>query len=98
MAHPGTLLPLGLLVVLSGCVAGGQYSLSGTFTEDATQADMEDLGDRVAAHGGTLDLMESFPVQFSASGLDNNGCDAVREEALARDYVAAVGSCTDGET
>lgn len=94
-------LGLGLLV-LAGCAYppedtthGGEpvWSLHGAFKASRTQADMQDLQNRVEARGGQVTIMESFPEQFRASGLTASACDALRAELNSVDYLQSVGSC-----
>lgn len=84
---------LGALV--AGCLGPGTtYELAGTFTENATQQQMEELGAKVRDRRGTFAQLESFPVQFRAADLARSDCQAVRSFALNATYVADVGRCS----
>lgn len=72
---------------------GGGWRLGGRFTEAATQQDMEQARGVVAARGGEMRLMESFPVQFAATGLTDVGCQKAREELADLSFVASVTAC-----
>lgn len=94
---------LALLTVfpaLAGCAtpepdgAGDQtYQVSGTFSENATQAQMEELGNHTRDRGGEIFYLESYPVQFRATNLTEQACEEVRSFAEDRAYVADVGAC-----
>lgn len=99
---------VGLVVLaslLAGCSGGaygddlsvpphGTYALGGAFKETRTQADMQDLGTRVAARGGDLVIMESFPEQFRAGQLSASACDALHAELETVTYLSHLGSCS----
>lgn len=72
---------------------GASYQVSGTFTENATQAQMEELGNHTRDRGGEIFYLESFPVQFRATNLTEQACGEVRSFAEDRAYVSDVGAC-----
>lgn len=78
---------------LTGCAGDGTYELRGTFTEDATQDEMDKLQREVEDRGGDVAFLESHPVQFHATGLDEAACEEVRSFAQDADYVQEVGEC-----
>lgn len=69
------------------------YQVSGTFTENATQAQMDELGNHTRDRGGEIFYLESYPVQFRASNLTQEACSEVRSFAEDRTYVSDVGAC-----
>lgn len=86
------------LIVLSAALAGcaqeeATYELRGTFTEEASDADMAELEAEITDRGGRMDRLESFPVQFHASELGPTDCEEVRTFAQEADYVRDVGEC-----
>lgn len=88
--------PLALAPLVAGCLSPDEargFQVSGSFTGQATQAQMDELGDYARARGGDLLLMESFPVRFRATGLDEASCEEARAYADGRAYVAEVGAC-----
>lgn len=91
----GLLAGLFVVSALVGCVdqPAVRYELGGTFTENATQAQMGELADGVQARGGTLHQLESFPVQFRARDLGPGACGEVRDLARGAAFVADVGEC-----
>lgn len=86
-------------VVLVGCVdqPSLDHEVSGTFTENATQAQMNELAGEVEDRGGRLFQLESFPVQFRAAELSAEDCGQVQAFAAGADYVAEVGECERSE-
>jgi len=86
---------------LAGCLAHGDppaeatFRIGGTFTEGATQAEMEKLGAEARRLGGDMALLESFPVQFRASGMEDAACEEFRAFAEAQPYVDVLGECLD---
>lgn len=87
-------------VLVPGCAVpepdgaeDGNYQVSGTFTEEATQEEMQALGNHTRAQGGEIAYLESFPVQFRASNLTEPACEDVRAFAADQTYVAEVGAC-----
>jgi hypothetical protein len=90
------LLLSSLILLLAGCAetpGGVEYRVGGSFTEDATQADVEDLQRRLAAWGADAAIMESYPLQYQIGGLDGPSCDEVRAMLANRPYIASVGRC-----
>lgn len=87
-------LLLVLAALLSGCSGDAvSYRLSGAFTAERTQADLDDFSATVAPYSDDVAIMESFPEQFSIRGLDES-CEPLREVLLAKPYIASVGECT----
>lgn len=97
------LLLVGLLVgavLVPGCATpqpdaddGADHEVSGTFTRNATQAQMDELANYTRDRGGEIAFLESFPVQFRASNLTEEACGDVRSYAGERAYVDDVGAC-----
>ena len=92
-------LALVTLLPLAGCLdsvapggAGAAYYLGGTFTEDASDADLADFRARMAPYGDVR-VMESFPMQFAVDGLTLDTCREARVVAEGRPYVADVRAC-----
>lgn len=88
-------------LALPGCIDSGtngedgaEYRLRGTFTNNSTQEDRDELDRYVRDRGGRMVVLESFPPQFDASELEAAGCEEVRRFAVNRTYVADVGNCT----
>lgn len=71
----------------------GQTMLGGAFTEAATQADIQEAGALARQEGAELLVMESYPAQFQARGMDASGCERLRAALQAKAYVARVGEC-----
>jgi hypothetical protein len=100
-ADPVRLLPLLLVVAfLAGCAdapygapsgAAPGFRLSGSFDKEATQQDYDRAQGIAASHGGTMALLESFPVQYVVSGLTDVACQKVREALQKEPHVASVG-------
>lgn len=97
------ILGLAAAALLAGCFtppegaepgATPNWRVDGSFDANATQADHERASTIVSGHGGTMQLLESFPVQFSASGLTAGACDAVRAALAQQPHIARVGDCT----
>lgn len=84
-----------LATALVGCVdqAPPEHRVSGTFTENATQDQMDELAGQVEDRGGEFVVLQSFPAQFSATGLADAACEEVAAFAANATYVAHVGSC-----
>ena len=88
-------VPLALLVLLSGCGSPGTgptFRLSGAFTADRTQADLDEFEGIVRPYSDDVAYLESFPEQFVIAGIQG-GCDQLRSTLQAKDYVASVGTC-----
>lgn len=91
-----------LLVTFAGCLEGPapareehDWYVSGSFTRAATDEQMGMLGQEVAARGGSLAIMESFPAQFQAHGLTRASCEEMRPIIVAQPFVASVGECRE---
>lgn len=82
-------------LVLAGCASPrtSDHELRGTFTENASDEQMSELEAEVTDRGGQVAFLESFPVQFHATGLEEAGCEEVRSFAQEADYVREVGNC-----
>lgn len=86
---------IALVVLLSGCAApdpSPTFSLSGSFTADRTQGDLDEFAAIVDPYSDDVAIMESFPEQFSIRGI-TGGCEQLRATLEAKDYVASVGAC-----
>src|SRR5688572_11669685 len=88
-----------LVVALAGCVQApddpgqAEHRFGGSFTAQATQAQIEDFGRRMQAHHGEAIIMESFPAQFLVDGFGLDDCMAARNEARSLPYVASTNDC-----
>lgn len=82
-----------LPVVLAGC-ADPTYQVTGTFTSDRTEADIEDLRLLAQEHGGDVLIAESFPEQFVISDVSRHECEELRGVLLEKDYLANVDTCS----
>lgn len=93
------LLALVTLLLVAGCTtqaASRPYEISGTFTEDASNEDLEDLRDRLVAYGTTMRVMESFPMQYAIE-VDHGqaACHEIETMLEERAYVATIGDCRE---
>ena len=82
-------------VLLAGCASaseGPSFRLSGAFTAERTQADLDDFHATVAPYSGDVALLESFPEQFVIHAIVG-GCDHLRATLQGKDYVASVSAC-----
>ena len=82
-------------LVLAGCASAGEgpsFRLSGAFTADRTQADLDDFRATVAPYSDDVALLESFPEQFVVHGIVG-GCEQLRATLQGKDYVASVSAC-----
>jgi hypothetical protein len=103
MFHTGPrLVVLAVLVLgslaLAGCheavdEAGPEWRLSGSFTEETTQEDLDALVAMLEPYGATMAVLESFPLQFQITGPDPDDCPEVREMLLDHERVAEVREC-----
>lgn len=75
-----------------------EWFLAGTFTREATQGEMRELGDLVESRGGSLAILESFPAQFQTQDLKQAACEALQPEVAAKPYVASVRDCRERAT
>lgn len=91
-----------LTLVLAGCHEpaprnGGSdaagWEIRGTFTENATQDDLEDLRMRLEPYDAEMRVLESFPMQYHVTGPRIDDCPDVEELLRDRLYVADVGTC-----
>jgi hypothetical protein len=83
-----------LALLFAGCSQGiAEHQFGGSFTEAATQNDIQDFRTRMEKHGATdVLILESFPAQFVVRGLTTN-CEAARSEAGSLAYVRSVNDC-----
>ncbi|MBW3582659.1 MAG: hypothetical protein KY455_06125 [Euryarchaeota archaeon] len=103
MAHPGPtvcIVLMSALALLSGCHGEDpehrpeiQYRISGTFTEEADQEQIEELRGRIEPHNATLIVMESSPVQYRVQTVSAADCEEVRRTLSESPIVAEVGEC-----
>lgn len=75
-------LLLALAILLAGCAdAGespeGEHRISGSFTTERTQADLDAFGSKVSELAGEWVLMESWPEQFQATFSSLTKCEAM---------------------
>lgn len=83
-------------LLLSGCgtpESGPSFQLSGAFTADRTQEDLDEFDAIVRPYSDDIAIMESFPEQFAIRGIEG-GCEQLRATLDAKDYIATVGACT----
>lgn len=97
------ILVAGSTILVAGCAtpeppAPTMFAVGGTLDRNATSEDVEDLRGRVQAHNGTLAIMESYPLQYRASGLMETECEALKLELASLAYVAVVGTCEATES
>lgn len=86
---------LAAAILLAGCAspaAGPTFALSGAFTPERTQQDLDEFHAIVAPYSDDVAILESFPEQFSIRGI-TGGCEQLRATLDAKDYVASVGTC-----
>lgn len=90
------LLAVGCLL-LAGCLGSSTeptpFRLSGSFTEDRTQADLDEFHALVEPYATDVRIMESFPEQFAIDGRDLARCDGLAALLASKDYIAHVGDC-----
>lgn len=84
-----------LTAALAGCTGddSGTFELRGTFDENATDEQMDELQQEVEDRGGNVSFLESLPVQFHAWNLNPDACEEVKAFAEEADYVKDVGEC-----
>lgn len=86
-----------LALALAGCgtpaADGPTFRLGGAFTEQRTDADLQDFQRTVRPYSDDVLLMESFPEQFSIRGIVG-GCEQLRSQLDAKPYIATVGQCS----
>lgn len=87
-----------LALALAGCgtpAAGPSFMLSGAFTADRTQQDLDEFQAIVRPYSDEAPtIMESFPEQFVIHGIEG-GCEQLRVTLDSKDYIASVGTCTE---
>lgn len=91
-------LPLAVAAVLlaAGCASPGDspsFQLSGSFTVDRTQADLDEFQALAEPYSDDVAILESFPEQFVIRGIVG-GCEQLRATLASKDYIATLGSCT----
>ena len=85
-----------LVVAASGCMSGPEgaaYQLSGAFTAQRTQADIEEFHEIVAPFSSDVRIMESFPEQFVVAGMSKTGCDDARSQLVGKPYIGSLSQC-----
>lgn len=87
-----------LALSLAGC-AGEEtpYGVTGQFTEDRSDQDIEEMRQLAEEHGGELVVLESSPEQFQARDMSLEECEAFRSEVEQKSYVDRVEGCTEAE-
>ena len=85
-----------VLLLLSGCLSSAPtpFDLSGSFTADRTQADLDEFHALVDPYADDVHIMESFPEQFAIDGKDVRRCDELLGLLKAKPYIAQVGPCS----
>jgi hypothetical protein len=82
-------------LLLSGCGSPDEsatFQLSGSFTADRTQEDLDEFHAIVEPYSDDVAIMESFPEQFSIRGIVG-GCEQLRATLDSKQYIASVGAC-----
>lgn len=69
------------------------WRLGGSFTENATQAEIAEIGRELEPYNATMRVMESFPMQYAVDGLTLEVCPEVRALLAEKPYVAVVREC-----
>lgn len=87
-----------LALALAGC-AGEEtpYGVTGSFTEDRSDEDIEEVRELARSHGGEIVILESFPEQFQVRAMSLEECEAFREEVEQRPYIDTVEACAEAE-
>ena len=88
-----------LAILLSGCASVGSgptFRLSGSFTAERTQADLDEFHAIVRPYSDDVAILESFPEQFVIRSI-TGGCDQLRATLQSKDYIASVGTCQRDE-
>ena len=83
------------LVAAAGCASPDEsesFQLSGSFTADRTQEDLDEFDAIVAPYSDDVAILESFPEQFSIRGIVG-GCEQLRSTLDAKEYIASVSAC-----
>lgn len=103
MARPRTTLCIVLvagLTLLSGCHGEDpehrselQYRISGTFTDDAEQGQIDELRGEIERHDATLIVMESSPMQYRVQTVSASDCEELRQILSESPIVADVSDC-----
>lgn len=88
-----------LALPLAGC-AGEEtsYGVTGSFTEDRSDEDIEEVRELAHAQGGEIVILESFPEQFQVRALSLEECEAFREEVEQKPYIDTVEGCAEVES
>jgi hypothetical protein len=85
------------LALAAGCTTGDgshAHGFGGAFTPEATQEEVAEFSNVMEQrHGGSVAVMESFPMQFHVRGLTETGCTQARQEAAGLQYVDSVAAC-----
>lgn len=72
------------------------FHVDGTFTDGATEDDFDDAAQLAASHGGIFRVdQEADPPRFSAYGMTESECDALRAALDRKPYVDSTGACSD---
>lgn len=87
-----------LALSLAGC-AGEEtpYGVTGHFTGDHSDEDIEEVRRLAEERGGELVVLESSPEQFQARGMSLEECEAFRSEVEQKPYVDRVDGCAEVE-
>ena len=84
------------LLLFAGCATpdeGTKFRLSGSFTAERIQADLDEFHAIVRPYSDDVAILESFPEPFSIRGIVG-GCEQLRATLETKDYIASVGTCT----
>jgi len=91
-----TVLAIALIVALMNFNLSGRttsYRLSGVLSETITQNELEDLNNLASLHNAEIIIMESFPMQFSATFKKPVDCDGMEKTLSSLSYIASLGTC-----
>jgi hypothetical protein len=82
-------------VLASGCAATEPtpFRLSGAFTAERTEADLQEFHALVGPYADDVRILESFPEQFAIDGRESDRCDELAALLRAKAYIATVSDC-----
>lgn len=97
-AAPVLVAALLAALLLAGCtgpnapIENQPTVLSGAFTADRTESDLDDFGATLARHDVDCPLMESFPEQFSCR-MPLARCQDLRADLVEKEYLGHLSGC-----